>query len=249
MKNKGIRALLFLGIILLICSGCGENVPLNEIPMYAGKHSPELQTIHDKFIKQTIKDTGSREKAIEFGLNWAWGCYHDKDFKTAMKRFNQVWLLDNNNAEVYWGFGLLLKEKGQLNEALKMYNKAIELDPNMAEVYNNRGNIYKDRKQVELALSDFAKAISLKPDFPFSYMNRGQLYFNMGQYDKALADLNKAIEIVPTDAQSYNDRGCIYFAIKDYNKAWEDVCKAETLGYNVHPEFLRTLKKVLGKEN
>ena len=30
------------------------------------------------------------------------------DTKTVMKRFNQAWLLNTNNPQAYWGFGIIL---------------------------------------------------------------------------------------------------------------------------------------------
>ncbi len=252
MEKRRYMLKLPIFFILALCLstiGCGNKTPINQIPMYGNvPPTPQEQEAHDRFIKEVIEGAGSREAAIKQSLALAWSYYNKKDFETAMKRFNQTWLLDHNNADVYWGFGLLLRERGQHNEALKMYDKALEINPDMPEVYNNRGNLYKDKRQDEQALADFAKAIELKPDFFMPYANRGLLYFNKKEYEKALVDFNHAIEIEPKDAQSYNDRGCTYFFMKQYDKAWDDVHKAQELGYPVHPMFLKDLKKASGRE-
>ena len=240
---------LFVLLFCFFCTGCAKT-PINETPMYGNvPPTPDVKKAHEQFIKEVIEGSGNREAAIKNGLDLAWRHYHKGELNIAMRRFNQVWLLDNNNADAYWGFGLLLKEKRQYDEALKMYDKALASNPNMPEVYNNMGNIHKDKREYEKALDDFTKAIELKPDFFLAYANRGLLYFSTKEYKKALADFNKAIEIDPKDAQSYNDRGCAYFFMKEYNKAWDDVHKAQELGYRVHPRFLADLKKASGRSN
>ena len=128
-----IIGVLFLTISIGfgILYGCSSReTPLNEQPMYGNiPPDPGLQKIHDKFIKTVIKDCGSREAAIEQGLGTAWYFYSKNDFKTAIKRFNQVWLLDPNNAQVFYGFGLLMDRQGKEDDAIAFYKKSLELDP------------------------------------------------------------------------------------------------------------------------
>ncbi|MEK6658831.1 MAG: tetratricopeptide repeat protein, partial [Campylobacterota bacterium] len=66
---------------------------------------------------------------------------------------------------------------------------------------------------------------------------------------QAIADFTKAIEINPNDSQVYNDRAVSYFFEKDYDKSWQDVYKAKELGKDVHPGFLKELKKASGRNN
>ena len=45
----------------------------------------------------------------------------------AMKRFNQAWLLDPNNHNIYIGFGDILNKRGYIKNASLMYQKAEKL--------------------------------------------------------------------------------------------------------------------------
>jgi tetratricopeptide (TPR) repeat protein len=65
---------------------------------------------------------------------------------------------------------------------------------------------------------------------------------------KAISDFNKAIEINPRDAMAYNNRGLAYFFKSDYEKAWDDVHKAEDLGQQAHPKFLKMLREASGRQ-
>ena len=73
-----------------------------------------LKEIDNKFINSVVEQFGSREIASKEHVKFAWYYYQNGDLKTAMKRFNQAWLLDPNNEEVFFGFGLLMSMKKNL---------------------------------------------------------------------------------------------------------------------------------------
>ncbi len=69
------------------------------------------------------------------------------------------------------------------------------------------------------------------------------------EYDQAIADYTKAIEIdTQRFAVAYAERSLIYYVKKEYDKAWEDVHKAESLGQEVRPGFLKALRKDSGRK-
>ncbi len=68
-------------------------------------------------------------------------------------------------------------------------------------------------------------------------------YHRKKEYDRVISDYTRAIEIDPQRfAVAYAERGLIYFVKKEYDKAWEDVHKAESLGVEVRPGFLKALR-------
>jgi tetratricopeptide (TPR) repeat protein/membrane associated rhomboid family serine protease len=135
-----------------------------------------------------------------------------------------------------------LIESGDLDQAIAEYTEAIELDPKIAEAYNDRGIAYLKKEQFDQAISDFNNAIELKPKLAMAHNNRGIAYLKKEQFDQAISDFNNAIELKPKLAMAHNNRGLAYFYKKEYEKAWDDVQKAQNLGYQVHPEFLKQLR-------
>src|SRR3989338_11200209 len=135
---------IFLTIAYLFCPGCTK-VHINEMPMYGGiEFTPYQNEINEKFIQDAVKQCGDRKTAANEAVSTGWYYYNEKhDWKTAMKRFNQAWLLDPNNAGAFFGFAFIMDEQGKEKEAIGYYEKSIELDPNNAVVICNLGRIYE----------------------------------------------------------------------------------------------------------
>ena len=95
--------------------------------MYGGVPREPLESKADQeFIEGMIKDSGSREAAFQEMIKASRYFFFKKDFKTAMKRLNQAWLLDPDNPEVFVGYGNVLGQMGQWDEFVKWNRKAAE---------------------------------------------------------------------------------------------------------------------------
>jgi hypothetical protein len=78
----GKMKITFVAVIFLIaffCSVYAAERPINELPMYGGKHNPTVET-NKKFSESAAK------------LGWKY--YYSGDVDTAIKRFNQAWMFD-----------------------------------------------------------------------------------------------------------------------------------------------------------
>ena len=131
MKTK-ITILLIL-ILLLNC--VPKKVPLNEIPMYDGVNITEYQKkINDEFVDAIKKDINDKKsdlknlnEASDYFLNKGWDFFSKSDYSMAIKRFNQAWLLNNNNSDVYWGFGNYYGVNYKFDDSIKMLKKSLLL--------------------------------------------------------------------------------------------------------------------------
>jgi tetratricopeptide (TPR) repeat protein len=112
-----------------------------------------------------------------------------------------------------------------------------------SEDYYNRGLARFKKGETDGAISDFTKAIKKRPRYGMAYYYRGMVNTRKKEYDQVIADYTKAIEIDPQRfAVAYAERALIYYVKKEYDKAWEDVHKAESLGVEVRPGFLKALR-------
>lgn len=99
-----------------------SKVAYNTLPMYGGPDqvkTPYQLEADEKFIQSATREGQTREKASQAVAAGGWQFFNKGDLSTAMKRFNQAWLLDPNNPEAYKGFAAILRKEGKMDEAQK----------------------------------------------------------------------------------------------------------------------------------
>lgn len=226
------KLFLILFILLIICqltliSEDSSRQPLNLIPMYGGdKITPKQKEINDKFIKDVINTAGSKEKALEFALMRAWEYLYKGDLDTSMMRFNQAWLLEPNNEEVFWGFGIISGQKNNMKDSVQYLEKAISLAPN-----NNK--IMVDLAFTYTKLTFFIK---LNDQEKNNYLNSAIMY-----YEKAEKIDNKYHVL-------YNNWAVTLMALEKYQEALDKLNYAISIGFKPNPNFIKDLEDKLKKQ-
>ncbi len=117
-----------------------------------------------------------------------------------------------------------------------------------AEAYTVRGAAYLGKDLYDQAIADFNQALALNPNYAEAYSNRGAAYLGKDLYDQAIADSNQALALNPNLAVAYTVRGAAYLGKGLYDQAWEDIYKAQSLGYQVPPQFLELLRRASGRQ-
>ncbi|MDH3806909.1 MAG: hypothetical protein OEU90_15760, partial [Gammaproteobacteria bacterium] len=90
--------------------------PVNELPMYGEYEKTEWQKqVDEQFFDTVLPDFGGdREAAAEQFARIGWNCYYEGKKSTAIKRFNQAWLLHPDNQNALWGFAVISRERGKM---------------------------------------------------------------------------------------------------------------------------------------
>ncbi|MEN8202525.1 MAG: tetratricopeptide repeat protein [Bacteroidota bacterium] len=148
------------------------------------------------------------------------------DLEGAMKAFNQVLEMDQDNAEAWHGRGEVMVRMGMIPEALNNYDRAIELHPLVPDYFLSRGIARGRIMDYEGAFSDFDRAIELDPMSFMAYNDRGVLGVRRGKVQEALRDYDLSIELNPGAAMTYVNRGAaramdgnLQGALSDFEKA------------------------------
>ncbi len=156
MTKLAGQTLLFLTLFFLNCTStekCPEGI--NLLPMFGGQPKCEEQLKDDrKFISECEAQFKNRQIASKYHVDKGWEYFYKTDYETSMKRFNQAWLLDSLNAEVYWGFGNLLGTKHEFRESIPLLEKSIKLNPANPKSYEciatSYGQLFFETKDVAL---------------------------------------------------------------------------------------------------
>jgi tetratricopeptide (TPR) repeat protein len=174
----------------------------NLLPLFGGQSRTDAQkTRDDAFLADCDRNFSSRTEASKFFDARAWEYLQEGNADTAIYRFNLAWLLDNKNANVYWGLGAIQAAKAKDDEALVLLDKALALEP---------------------------KNSALLTDVASLHLNKYKVKADKKSLQNSIAMLEKAIEADSTNATAYTKMSMAYFYQNDYDKAWDYLHKGRT---------------------
>ncbi|MCB9173138.1 MAG: hypothetical protein H6589_00865 [Flavobacteriales bacterium] len=189
---------------------------LNLVPMYGNGlvEKPEEYKLLDlKFIEDAIRENGSRDSAIINYNKFGWSHLFSGDVKTSMKRFNQVWLLDSNNAACYFGFNIVF------NLIKNNPNSYFESKLVKVQGVENPQEYYKMGQQRDFKYEHERKALSLSLI----------LFTKFGKYEEVIISATKLLEFDDRDSNALDYRETAYIELKEYKNALEDLIKLEKI--------------------
>ncbi|MCO6448424.1 MAG: protein kinase [Ignavibacterium album] len=98
-------------------------------------------------------------------------CFYTKDFKKALKYYNESIDLNPNDGDTWCNLGYCNKSLSNYKEAISCFNTAIKLNPKHARAYNGLGSCYFEQKNYHMALLDFLEAVEIDPYFEGAKQN------------------------------------------------------------------------------
>lgn len=193
------------------------------LPKYGHAQKTEGQKRSDReFIETALKLDSTVEKAfnhsIDLGFNYLY-----RDIKTAMYRFNQAYLIDSNNTDIYWGFGAVYMTLGDYGRAKTQYEEGLEINPNSTHLLTDYATYFMTQYYDMEALNE---TVALK------------------HLESALAYLQKSYNLDSKDPNTTFKLSVCYMLKADCENAWKfhNLCK-ELGGQPITEEYTADLKK------
>lgn len=188
--------------------------------------SDEYKKVDDDFKKESLKQFKTLDSAVSVYTDYGWRYFYNNDLNTAMKRFNQAWLLDPEFPDPYFGFASLLEMQKKQTEAKRFYAIALEKDKTKerAETCYERIAHCKEQLGDQLGTLEAYKKIAIINN------NNVVAFTKIGYFEKdnneAMKAFARAIELDPKDPVTYNNRGWRMQLNRDFVKAIADYTKA-----------------------
>lgn len=174
------------------------------LPRYGDvEKTPEQKKADRQLIDAYVAQTGSREKGSELIIKRGFDYLYKGDLKTAMYRFNQAWLLNPQNPNVYWGFGAVYFSLGDFDKALEQYDEGLKADENNSNILTDKATIYMTRYMDGKSEKDYTQALSL---------------------------FKKSYSINPTNQNTLFKISVCYFLKKECDNAWKYYNECQKLG-------------------
>lgn len=180
---------------------------LNIIPLFGERPKSAEQIDREiHFLNDCDQNFASRAEASDFFAARGWDYIADGQLDTAAHRFNLAWLLNDRNADAYWGLGVVTYQKENLPEAARLLKKGIDVSSPNIELMGDLATV--EIKQFE---KDQSKAT----------------------LDDAEQQLLHIVAQEPTHAASYQKLALVSFLKTDYDKAWAYFHQARQLDMSV----------------
>ncbi|MGR9037445.1 MAG: tetratricopeptide repeat protein, partial [Gammaproteobacteria bacterium] len=114
-----------------------------------------------------------------------------------------------NKARTHHNLGVVLRDKGWLNNAIPYFKNAIRLDPNYFHAHQNLGSALLKINQPEQALIHFTRSSEINPNYPVSHIGRGQALAKLGRPHEAIIAFEEVIRIEPDHYRVHGDLGAV----------------------------------------
>lgn len=177
-----------------------QQVSPSVLPMFGNKPKTEAQQRKDeKFLSSSDKNFTNRQEASHFFMERGWEYLREGQIDTAMYRFNLAWLLNPDNKDTYWAFGLVTAGKGNPDEAINLYEKALQFDPKNSLLLSDLGASYlaaykanNKKKTLKKAEQHLAAATATDTSNAYAFYTLSQVRFIEKKYDEAWSNLHKS---------------------------------------------------------
>ncbi len=114
-------------------------------PKYGNIERTVKQKESDEKFRKDILDhykgdtIAASTKMSDLGFTYL---YDKGDFVTAMRRFNQAYLLNSQNSDAYYGFGTIYFNLGAMDKAREQYDIGLKIDPKHSAILTDYGTTY-----------------------------------------------------------------------------------------------------------
>ena len=218
MKRKQLVHVLLTAAVIL-GAALARADDRNLLPKYGSLPKTEWQKAADaKFIAAIDEQYhGDRNKASADLAARGWQYVAERNLAEAMRRFNQAWLLNNNNGTALWGMAAIQASWGKFDSALKLF----------AEAEKFVGS------EINFSV-DYAKALAMA----------GVSLNNGDMLKDAFVRFEGIYQKAPQNTQNLQNWAIALFSQERYSEAWAKVKLAEATPNKgeLDPRFLAALQ-------
>jgi len=200
MKRKRLVSVL-LTILLFLCADLSRADDRNLLPKYGSLPKAEWQKAADAaFFAGIDKEYhGDRNKASSDLAARGWEYLRAGDLATAMRRFNQAWLLNPSNGIALWGMAAIQASSGKFDDSLKLFAEAekflssdINFSVDYARAVGMAGAALKNEALLRDAFTRFERIYQKAPKNRKNLQNWAMTLFSIGKYSEAWAKVKLA---------------------------------------------------------
>ncbi len=181
--------------------------PVNVLPLFGERPKTAAQIDEEiHFLNDCDRNFSNRTEASDFFAARGWDYVADGQLDTATHRFNLSWLLNDRNADAFWGLGVVTYQKNDLPGAIRLLKKGLAVADTNVVLMTDLAALQIKNYQEKKIVTDLTEAESL---------------------------LLRTVSISPNSADSHQKLAVVNFLKADYEKSWGYFHQARTLDLSV----------------
>ena len=157
-------------------------------------------------------------QVVEFRKNLARALIHLDQLKEAESVLQPV-MASSPNADVFFLWGMVIGQQGNLVGAIQAVQKAVEKAPNEPAYRLNLAELYRRNGDFDLARQSLRKTLELAPNNVDALNNLSGLLLADGRFLEAMSSIQKLLEVNPRSLQAYCNLASLLGAAGDFGGA------------------------------
>ena len=134
---------------------------------------------------------------IQTHLNMAQALSEAGQKEKAIGRYQHALGIEPDNADAYYGLGLVFVALKRYDEAERHLEKSVELDPHFAQAYYQLGLLYVNQNKIDAAIEQFEAILKMYPNDAEMHCNLGVLLVRQERIDAAIEEFGIALRLNP----------------------------------------------------
>ena len=118
-------------------------------------------------------------------------------WRTTLERNPACWMAHNN-------LGVVLLQKGKINEAIAHYRTALEMQPDYSDAAYNLGNTLLQNGEIDGAIWYFQEALKISPSY-MAHEGLGTGLARRGEVHEAIFQFQAALKLRPNDPDAHSN--------------------------------------------
>ena len=211
-------------------AACATAPPSDQRPMYGGEDraaDPAVKEADAAMVAKAVKAFGDKRAASNAFVSDGDAAFRARDMASAMKLYNQAWLVDKDNPAVYPGFAGVLYVRDEFCESSRMLDAAQARGPLPGRLLTTSALVYAGCGITLAKVSEADSGVAQR------YFARAEGLLNQAGADASVAPKS----VVEAWARYYYGRG-------DYKAAWGKVAEYQkSFGAGMDPAFVASLRE------
>lgn len=206
MRKQALSLALLVALSVLQES---ISAPAYLTPMFGGQSKRNSANEEKALVSSYEKRGFTRQEGARELVITGWNALERKDYTNAVSLLNQAWLLDPSNADVYYGFALIVERRDKdVKSAEALYRQALVKDDVAPETYVDYGRLLLLQGRADESLEVSYKALDVSPKVRDARANIAQAHYRKLDFLKACRWAKSARENGDKVPMGLQDQAC-----------------------------------------